>query len=63
MNICGICGHNIFNENSLCAKCGGDYIIQPQDFDNPELKNYIQLACKILHLTRNELRGLTNKVK
>jgi len=62
MDICGYCGSTEGNpNNALCAKCDGDYWIQSQDFDNPELKDYVQTAANNLNVTVETLKEIVNE--
>jgi len=59
MNVCGFCGHNVADtENALCASCGEDFWVKPEDYDNADLKHYIQNAISSLDVTWHELRKI-----
>lgn len=63
MDICGSCGKDgTEDKNGLCGYCKADYWIQPEDFDNPELNDYICHACESLGMSRKQLHKKVNTI-
>tara|TARA_R110000824_G_scaffold201667_1_gene385733 strand:- start:7094 stop:7279 length:186 start_codon:yes stop_codon:yes gene_type:complete len=59
MDICGHCGGTEGDKfTALCNNCGGDFWVQPRDFDKPELKEYIADAAKNLDITVEKLQDM-----
>jgi len=67
MDICGYCGYaigdneafcekTIGDKEELCKNCQGNHWIRPEDFDNPDMNEHIEEACKNLEDTREGLR-------
>ena len=57
--ICGQCGSIETNpDNALCNNCGADFWVQPQDFDNPELKEYVEEAANNLNVSVEKLHDM-----
>ena len=51
MDVCGHCGHNVANtETALCDSCGEDFWVQPQDFDDEHLMDYVKNAFHNLNI-------------
>ena len=63
MPVCGYCGGTEANSiNALCSNCGKDFWVQPQDFKNPELKQYIKLASDNLNMSIEEFRDMVENL-
>jgi hypothetical protein len=62
MAICGICGltDEVVDDDGLCLR-GHDCWLEPPDFKDPDLRDYVLLACKRLHKSRNELEMMVLK--
>lgn len=59
MDICGYCGETkADSKNALCVSCSGDFWVQPQDFDNPELEEYVADAARNLNVSVEKLRDM-----
>lgn len=61
--VCGVCGvTDKYPDRHGCCSNHHDYWVEPEDFDNPDLREYLNGALQNLNLTRQELKTLVGVV-